>query len=334
MATSPADTSGTVGQTVVDVTSMIEHAVRRCGVLASVITAEQQKSARDNLFLILSNLATRGLSLWCVAKLTFGLTQGRIEYELPVGTVDVLKLFLKTGTQHEANAVGLGNATLTLTEALEINSLVVTPAVVGTYELVLEYFDSLNAVWIQTGSATVVYAEAVPIGLDAKVVASATTWRVRDARDPTRVFSAAYFLSTANDLEMSKLNRDAYTTLPDKTFSSQWPLQYWYDKQFYRPRISVWPLPTAQIPVRAYLQRQIQDPGLFTNAVEVPQRWLDAVISLLAPRVCLELPKELVPAGRLEVLERIAANALREAEDSETDGAPIMFAPNISPYTR
>ena len=42
MATTPADTSGTVGQTIIDVTSMIEHAVRRCGVMASVITAEQQ----------------------------------------------------------------------------------------------------------------------------------------------------------------------------------------------------------------------------------------------------------------------------------------------------
>ena len=76
MAANLGETSGRVGSTIIDVMTMIEHATRRCGVSAANLTAEQIQSARENLFLILSNLATRGLSLWCVTKLTLGTEVG------------------------------------------------------------------------------------------------------------------------------------------------------------------------------------------------------------------------------------------------------------------
>ena len=333
MATSLNDTSGTIGQTVIDVTSMIEHAVRRCGVSAALITAEQMSSARDNLFLILSGLATRGLSLWCVTKLSLGTEAGRLEYTLPVGTVDVLQALYRRATPYAATTVGLGAATLTPASSIAITSVLVRPAALGTYDLELQGSPD-GVTWTTAGTATVVYDGATVPGVDATLVVTYPFWRVRDVRDPTRAIDAATFFSDPYEIPMSKLSRDDYANLPNKTFSSQWPLQYWYDKQFYQPKLVLWPVPTEQRVVRVFLQSQIQDPGAFVNAVQVPQRWLDAVISLLAPRVCLELPKELVDSSRHGKLEEIAERTLRAAEDSETDGAPIRLAPNISPYTR
>lgn len=334
MATSLADTSGTVAETIIDVTSVIEHAVRRCGVSAAEISAEIQASARENLFFILSNLATRGLSLWCVQKMTIGMTAGKIGYALPPGTVDVLRALLRRATRTDATAVGAGVASVVLGSAAEVGSALVTPEISGTYNLVLEYSLNGGANWSTAGTAIARFNGSDPIGVDANLVVSATDWRVRDERDPLRVFDATVFLSEMTDLQMSKLARDDYVLLPDKTQQSDWPLQFWYDKQFYEPLVHFWPVPNTDLAMRIYTQSQIQDPGRYTNAVQVPQRWLDAVISLLAPRVCLELPKEKVPPDRYATLESIAAKALADAEDSETDGAPIRLAPNISYYTR
>lgn len=332
MASSLADTSGTYGQTIVDVTSVIEHAVRRCGVSAAFITAEQQQSARENLFFILSNLATKGLSLWCIQRLTFDLIAGRSMYTLPVGTIDLLELLLRRATRTAATTTGAGAATLTATEALSVSSVVVTPAVAGTYDLVLEY-SADGVTWVLAGEATVQYTD-IPLGVDVSRTSSVLYWRVRDTLDPTRVLSAAVFLSDLYDVPMSKISRDSYATYPNKQQQSEWPLQYWYDKQFYQPQVNLWPVPSVDVAVQAFIQRQVQDPGAFTNAIQVPQRWLDAIISLLAPRVCLELPKELVPPDRYDKLVLIADQTQRDAEDSETDGAPVMVAPNISYYSR
>lgn len=333
MATSLGDTSGTVGATVIDVASMIEHAVRRCGVSAALITSEQMSSARDNLFLILSGLATRGLSLWCVTRLTFATEVGKMEYALPVGTVDVLQMLYRRATAYTATILGLGVATYTPTSAIRIGSVLVRPAVIGYYDLELQSSPD-GVVWTTVGKATIVYDGDTIQGLDATAVATQPFWRIRDTLDPSRAFASATFYGEAYDVPMSQLSRDDYATLPNKSFSSQWSLQYWYDKQFYQPKITLWPAPTQMMPVRVFLQSQIQDPGAFVDAVQVPQRWLDAVIALLAPRVCLELPKEIVDPTRFEKLTLLAEKTLREAEDSETDGAPIRLAPNISPYTR
>lgn len=331
MASSLADTSKTVGQTVLDVTSIIEHAVRRCGVSASIITAEQQQSARENLFLILSNLATKGLKLWCIQKLTIALEVERVEYALPVGTVDVLTALYRRATRYESSTGAAGSNSITLAAADKIFSVTVALPTAGRYDLVLEYLD--GATWTSVGSLTLQNSPGTSYGFDATKLVSATDWRVRDTYDPTRTFGAAVFMSNVYDTEISKLSRDNYVLLPNKTSTSQWPLQFWYDKEFSQPRMIMWPVPSEASAMRVYTQRQVQDPGSYVNAVEAPQRWLDAVIALLAPRVCLELPAQLVPPGRYELLDNLAVRAEADAAGSESDGAPITLAPRIGGYT-
>jgi len=334
VATSLNDTSGTVGQTVLDVAELIEHAARRCGVSASVLTAEQLRSARINLFLILSNLATRGLSLWCVQKMTFGLTAGRAVYALPVGTIDTLKmLYRNPSVTYSAAGPAAGALSTTLATPAVVSSAVATPAVPGVYSFVLESSND-GVTWAIVGGPTTVNFYDYPVGVDATTLREALFWRIRDTSDPARNLSSATFFSNVNEFVVSKMSRDDYTALPNKAITSQWPLQFWYDKQFYRPQVTFWPVSARDASACVFIQRQIQDPGSYTNAVEVPQRWLDTVISLLAPRVFLELPKELVDPSRYQVLKDVAAETLRDAEDSETDGAPIRLSPNIGCYTR
>jgi hypothetical protein len=81
-----------------------------------------------------------------------------------------------------------------------------------------------------------------------------------------------------------------------------------------------------------WYQRQIMDVGALTDELEVPQRWYEAVVMMLAHRMSLELPQ--VGMDRVAYLEKMAEKYLFEAEQEERDKSPIYFAPNISVYTR
>jgi len=88
--------SGTVGQTVITVQQLIDHGARRCGKLAEELTVEQVQSAKESLFILLSNIANQGINYWAINKLVVGLKPDQYIYSLPVGTVDALNVLYST----------------------------------------------------------------------------------------------------------------------------------------------------------------------------------------------------------------------------------------------
>jgi hypothetical protein len=302
---------------------------------APSISAEQQLSAKDNLFLILSNLANRGISLWCVQKNVLGLKLNEAVYNLPVGTVDVLRCMYRTMTYPTGTASSTATTqSMQYSSTTAINTIGISPNSAATYNLVVE--TSSNGV-----SWTTLYTvpsftttASLPYWFDIEPTTTATYWRIRETVLASLDVSSASFGNTPLEITMTKLNRDDYVDLPNKAFPGR-PLQYWYDKQYQVPRLWLWPVPddtTAQIVV--WNQRQIQDVGALTNTLEVPQRWIDAIIWLLAPYMALELPADKIPPGRLEYLDAKAKEILEQAEDGETDEAPMRISPRIGCYTR
>ena len=95
----------------------------------------------------------------------------------------------------------------------------------------------------------------------------------------------------------------------------------------------LWPTPqNAFYQMTIWYSRQIMDVGDLYGELEVPQRWYEAVVMMLAHRMSLELPG--IPADRTAYLEKQADKYLSMAEEEERDKSPIYFAPNISVYTR
>ena len=82
--------SGTIGTTVINVQTLIDHGARRCGKLAEELTSEQLISARESLFFALSDLANIGINYWAINKKVFGLKPDQYVYQLPLGSIDVL----------------------------------------------------------------------------------------------------------------------------------------------------------------------------------------------------------------------------------------------------
>jgi hypothetical protein len=88
--------SGTIGETVINVQTLIDHGARRCGKLAEELTSEQQLSARQSLFFLLSHLGNKGINYWAINKKVFGLKADQYIYTMPLGCIDVLNVLYRT----------------------------------------------------------------------------------------------------------------------------------------------------------------------------------------------------------------------------------------------
>jgi hypothetical protein len=350
-------TSGTVGQTVISVQKLIDHGARRAGKLAEELTDEQVLAAKDSLYYLLSNMANRGIQYWCIVKNVLGMVPDKQTYYLPVGTVDVLNANYRTVTANQGGAYstsgnalaafnGVGDQICQLTTntgSIGINNgtgnpvylatIGFLPAVSGNIDVLLQYsFDGGTWVTIQD-TGIVAWQAGVWQYYDFQAGASAPYWRIQQVSGPNMGFYQVVFGSSPIEIPMARLNRDDYVNLPNKNFTNNYPLQYWFDRNIPQPAMYLWPVPNSIQPqIVAWCHRQIQDVGDLAGEIEVPQRWFLAVQNMLAHQMAMELPN--VATDRIAYCEAQAEKYWAMAEQEERDKSPIYFAPNISPYTR
>ena len=329
-------TSGTVSTTNFTTRQVIDHAFRRCRLGAQQITSEMIDVANDQLYLILSNLANRGVQLWCIERLVMPLYQGNGAVVLPIGTIDVLNTNLRTLLE----STGTTASTATTFQVYNADGLTVTTVGINwaaaAEPFVIEMSND-GLVWTAVDTIQPTTAPTQVAGewlwIDTEVPESADYFRVRVT---SGVLSASevYFGNTPNEIPIARLNRDDWTALPNKSFEGR-PLQFWFDRQREQPVMRLWPLPnlaaeTQQIVL--WRHRYIQDVGTMTQNLDVPQRWFDAIVAMLASKLAEETPE--VDAKLMPILEAKADKALAQAENEERDNSPIYWTPNLSVYTR
>ena len=325
--------SGTVSTTVFNTRKVIDHAYRRCRVPPEGISSEQISFALDSLYLVLSALANRGLQLWCIEKYIMPLYQAQGLIEMPNGIVDILNTNLRTLQE----VTGTSTTTSTIYQTIFPTETQVTN--VGVYwngastSYALETSDD-GATW--TTMATVA---------NPGTVANETTWTDIEGSLATLYFrvrattgvlnQASVFLgNTPTEIPMARLNRDDYVNLPNKAFQGR-PLQFWVNRQLNNPILYLWPVPSDQFitaQVIVWIKRYIMDVGTMTEEIEIPQRWYDAVVYVLAARIAEETPT--VDPQMIAILDQKAQRSLLEAENEERDDSPIYLTPNIAVYTR
>ena len=325
--------SNTVSQTVFNTRRVIDNAVRRCKLTAQQISAEHIDIANDQLYLFLSDLANQGAPLWCIEKQIYPLYDGVGDITMTDGTVDILN----SNFRWLQPVTGINLDTSTYREVdFTSDTFVANVGILwsaASVPIVLERSDD-GVVWyeIQSETPTAVAGEWTWYDLDSSV--AARFFRVR-ATSGTLGFSQIYLANTPTEIPLARMNRDDYTNLPNKAFQSNRPLQYWFDRQVNNPIMHMWPVPNEAATVCqivVWRQRYIMDVGTMTQDVEVPQRWLEAIVAGLAAKMALELVE--VDVNLIPILDQKAAIALNIAQMEERDNSPMMIAPNISPYTR
>jgi hypothetical protein len=357
--------SGTVSQTQFETRKVIDHAFRRCRVPVQLVTNEHLQIATDVLYLLMSELVNRGIPLWCIEKQILALYEGSTEVPCPSGTVDVLNLQIRqiqrltgTTTSSEGDAdfstdgdvstactqvTPGGNITIEFQSQTSITNLGVLPNATSTWDIAVQTssdgisyttvyanssFDAVDGEWQWIDlydAATTQAGTALNDVLFVRLLANAPT--VLDVSE----FVVA---NSPSEIPMSRINRDDYQSLPDKTFQGR-PVQFWLDLQREVPVIRIWPAVQLQYTFSQFVltrKRYLMDVGTLTQTLDFPQRWLEAVVAELAARLAMEVQE--VDQTLIPLLRGAADRAMMTAWTGEEDSSPVYFRVNLSPYTK
>ena len=327
--------SGTVSTTVFNTRKVVDHAYRRCRIPPEGISSEQISFALDTLYLILSMLANRGLQLWCIESYLMPLYQAQGLMTLPNGVVDILNTNLRT--IEAVNTTSINTTTSTIYQSLFSTETQVTTVGIewsGASTAYALETSADGATWLTVATEDNPNASANEVTwVDIQGSLAAFYFRVR-ATTGTLNQTQVVLANTPNEIPMARLNRDDYVNLPNKAFEGR-PLQFWVDRLLNNPVLYLWPVPSAQFvtaQVVVWVKRYIMDVGTMTQEIEVPQRWYDAIVYVLAARLAEETPT--VDPQMIAILDQKAQRALLEAENEERDNSPIYLTPNIAVYTR
>ena len=326
-------TSGTVATTVLDNAGIIEHAFRRVRVLPSAQTPETIQIARECLYMLCLNLGNRGLNLWCVEEALIGLKAGQSQYTMPAGTLDVLNVIFSQPTMltttYSAVATGARATTATLSMGMRVGVIFAADC---TGALVLNTStDGIN--FIQDSSTPIAsYTAGAYYWFDFETADNALVFEVIGAGTFVPSITTLTVVSTSYDLPLTQWNRDTYAAMNNKQQQGHPSTNYFLEKKL-NPTLTLWPVPDRDTDhLLIYRHRQPQDVGTLIQQLEVPQRWMDGFIWLLASRLCFELPN--VDTQLATLVVQMADKQVFEAEDAETDGAPIYLTPGIGVYSR
>lgn len=142
--------------------------------------------------------------------------------------------------------------------------------------------------------------------------------------------------STQQDLSMSRISSTTYAGIPTKTMEGR-PLQYWVNRQsgatgpssvVAYPTITVWPVPDASSTYTFvyWRLRRIQDVGTGAGGMDVPWRFLPALVAGLSYHLAIKLPNML---EKIPLLKSMYDEAWMAAAEEDREKAPIKLVPRI-----
>jgi hypothetical protein len=290
-----------------------------------------QSYALESLYLMLSELANIKTPSWCIEQVILPMYQNQQVVELPLGTVDVLNLNYRqiqpvTGVPvalSTSYTVAFGSAT-----TVDVFGIKWTGASVP---LTLQVSND-NTTWVTVGTLDVTASAGEISWVDISGAIPYLYFRAT-ASNPI-LYSLISLGNLPQEIPLGQLNRDSYVNQSNKVFPGR-PSNYYFQRDLVRPIVNLWPAPAiyaegAQLVL--WRHRQIMDTENLQQDVEVPQRWLQAIIDGLAAKVAGETPS--VDMNLIPILEQKANISLQRAWDGDNDGSPTQINPGIGCYTR
>ena len=370
-------TSGTVSQYSYNITKLLEHAFRRAGFVPEKVSGEGMFVARDLLFTLTSEMVNQSVPLWTQSYDLLSITQGSADVYTPQGTLDVMSAYWRILNPWRGPAVsaagdvsalfgGQPNPDVTIAGPqpyAQVNFS--TPQPVDTVGVLLGGNAPVTAALALVTSndgATFATSQTLPSTtftpgvwsyFALSPVVTAQYLRLQNPGSGSWTLNQLNFgLASSTDIELGLLSQQDYFNLPNKTFSGNQIVQCWVDRQLNVPILRSWPVPSQYAfyngTMACFRRRNIQDPGSFTDTLEVPQRWIEAITWHLAARLVLEIPPEMGgldqsgysaiakmqdKQARLQMCEQGAQRSDALAWSEERVQGPIRLTPSIAPYT-
>lgn len=323
--------SGSIGGATYNALTFVDHAFRRCKIMAQAITPEMQQYALASLSFLLDGLSNTRTPSWCIEKVILPMYQNQPIVTLPRGTVEVLNLNYRTMQPVSGTVTTTSNSyTVQFASPTTVTTVGVkwsAASVPLTFEV-----SANGTVWIPAGTGT------------SSAVAGDITWW--DISEPipyqyfritsvsTINYTTVYLGNLPQEIPLGALNRDNYVNQSNKYFPGR-PSNYWFQRNIPDSQVNLWPAPFEQAESAQLIlwrHRQVMDTENLQQEINVPPRWREAIIDGLAARVGAETP--MVDINLLPLLEQRAARSLQAAWDGDTDGSPTYIQPSIGMYTK
>lgn len=310
-------TSGVYQNLTFNTGEIITRAFDRCRVTRTQISDELIDIAKGELFMLLTNLANGPTPLWAIEQDLFPFTQGLQGVVMPTNTVDVKNVNYRymNALQQSASTVFAPSSATTI--------------------------DTLSITW--SGPAQpfqLLMGSQVLLNVTPNASAGQTTFYQVDGGVPTSQWSVVGsniktvgFYQTLSEVPMYSFSRDEWSQLPQRWFAGT-PRQFWFER-LVDPVLHLWPVPQIGDQNNAcmvvFRHRHVQSIDGLATTIEVPQRWLPAIIDMLAESLGR---LSVVDQGLLPILQGYAMKSLALAKGEERERAPFRIIPVIRHYTR
>lgn len=317
-----ATSSGTtVFEKTFTIDEIIEESYERIGLVNN--TGNQMKAARRSLNIMFQEWGNRGLHYWEVAENSISMVEGQTVYTIYRSSSDGTS----DGTFSYLNgAITAADTTLTLDSVWQF----------PTSGTLLIGSEQITYTGTNTDANTITGCTRGANGTTAASHADNTA--VYDYNSitygPDDIYEASYRNTQqvpVADFPLTKIDRSTYNSLSSK-FSEGQPTQYWVQRFIDKITITLYLTPGAdQVNnvMHYYYAKRIQDVGAYTNATDVPYRFVPCMCAGLAYYVSLKLAPQ-----RTQELKLLYEDELTRA--LETDGSssssfitPKTYYPNV-----
>jgi hypothetical protein len=130
--------------------------------------------------------------------------------------------------------------------------------------------------------------------------------------------------ATQADLTITRISVSTYATIPNKLSQGR-PIQIWIER-LNTPRFTVWPVPdnTQTYQLVYWRLRRIDDAGNGVNTMDMPFRFIPAMIAGLAYYLSMKIPGAM---DRMGALKAQYDEAWQLASDEDREKAAVRFVP-------
>ena len=288
---------------------IIEDAYERIGMQS--VSGYQLKTAKRSLNILFSEWGNRGLHFWEVKNQSVTLVDGQAVYTFfrspSDGSSDGISTTLSAGINATVTTIGVASVT-----GLPTSGIII----IGTEQITYSGISSLNL----TGCVRGVNGSTAATHSSGDTV-------LQFPNGMTDIQELNYRVASTNvDTPMTKISRSQYQGFSNKT-SKGLPTQYWVQRFIDKTTVTLYLTPgTSQAGdfINFYYTKRIDDVGAYTNATDVPYRFIPCMIAGLSYYLAVKYAPQ-----RVQELKLLYEDELLRAEDEDGSSNSTYIAPKV-----
>ena len=268
------------------------------------------KTARRSLNIMFQEWGNRGLHFWEVANTNITLATNKNEYRIFRATSD-------GNSDGVTSTLTAAIATTTATTGITIASKARMPDSgtinVGSENISYTGFNSLELTGVTrgvNGTTAATHADGAAI--------------TNFVNQATEILECSFRNNSNVDSPLEKINRSQYQALSNKTATGQ-PSQYFVQRFIDHVLITIYLTPSSTQNgdvINFYYEKRIQDAGAYSNATDVPYRFVPCMVAGLSYYLAMKYAQP-----RIQELKLIYEDELARALEEDGSSASVYISP-------